>query len=93
MKLNWKKIFNWNIDCVAGPAALYGKDGRVRGYKVFVKYVHHGSYEMFFDVNSAHWYVSYDGPEDAARRTYKEYLARMKRQRARMNDKALMQQR
>ncbi len=93
MKLNWKKILNWDIDCVGGPATLYGKDGRVRGYKVIVNYVHHGSDEMFFDVNSEHLYTQYKGPEDAAKQVYREYVSRMIRQKARMKNKELANQR
>lgn len=83
MKIDWKHLFNWNIDVVGGPAAVYGRDGRVAGYKVIVKYKHHGSDTLFFDVNTEHFYTMYNGPEDAAKQTYKSYVAQMNRQKAR----------
>lgn len=82
MKLNWKKLFDWSIDCVGGPAEVYGKNGGVRGYKVIVRYVHHGSNELFFDMNSEHLWAQYGSPEEAAKQTARSYRHRMIKQRS-----------
>ena len=82
MKINWKKLFDWSIDSVGGPAETYDKNGRVRGYKVVVRYVHHGSNELFFDIENEHLWAQYGSPEDAAKQTAKSYRSRMIRQRS-----------
>lgn len=81
MKLNWKKLFDWSIDCVGGPAEVYNKNGSVRGYKVIVKYVHHGSNELFFDMESEHLWTQYGSPEKAAKQVAKSYRSKMIKQR------------
>ena len=68
MKTNRKKLLDWIIDCVGGPGETYDKYGRVRGYKVVVKYTHHGSDELFFG-------------EEAAKQTVKFYQNRIAKQR------------
>lgn len=81
MKLNWKKLFDWSIDCVGGPAEVYNKNGSVRGYRVIVKYVHHGSDELFFDMETEHLWTQYGSPETAARQAAQSYRRRMIKQR------------
>ena len=81
MKLNWRKIFDWSVDCVGGPAQVFNKDGSVRGYKVIVRYVHHGSDELFFDMESEHLWTQYGGPEEAAKQVAQSYRRKMTRQR------------
>ncbi len=81
MKLNWKKLFDWSIDCVGGPAEVYNKNGSVRGYRVIVKYVHHGSDELFFDMETEHLWTQYGSPEVAARQAAQSYRRRMIKQR------------
>lgn len=81
MKLNWKKLFDWSIDCVGGPAEVYNKNGSVRGYKVIVKYVHHGSNELFFDMESEHLWTQYGSPENAAKHFAQLYRSKMTKQR------------
>ena len=81
MKLNWKKLFDWSIDCVGGPAEVYNKNGSVRGYKVIVRYVHHGSNELFFDMEAEHLWTQYGSPEAAARQVAQSYRRRIIKQR------------
>ena len=81
MKINWKKLFDWSIDSVVGPSETYDKNGRVRGYKVIVRYVHHGSNELFFDMDAEHLWTQYGSPEDAAKQVAQSYRRRIIKQR------------
>ncbi len=81
MKINWKKLFDWSVDCVGGPGETYDKYGRVRGYKVVVKYTHHGSDELFFDMEDEHLWTQYGSPEEAAKQTVKFYQDKIAKQR------------
>ena len=81
MKLNWKKVFNWDIAGVEGPVDTCAKDGRVSGYSVIVRYVHHGAKNLFFDVESESLYSQYGDPETAARNVAEYYRRKMTHQR------------
>ena len=80
MKIDWKNLFNWKINSVAGPDAIVDKNGTITGYKVVVTYVHHGDKVLRFDNDNHAMYSLYRGPQDAAEQTAKMYRGKMARQ-------------
>ncbi len=74
MHINMKKIFDWNIQDVRGPFAVYTQNKRIDGFNVFVVYRHHGARRFFFDVMSEKWWGLYSTPELAA----KNFAAQMR---------------
>lgn len=96
MKLNWKKIFNWNIQSVSDVQALYRENDKSRdilGYEVTVTYTHHGNKSAFFDFNSESMWTTYSGPHDAAQSYHDSMVQKMNAQRAKLANRALAQQR
>ena len=78
MQLDWKHIFNWDVVEVKAPQEVV-ENGKVTGYKVVVTYKYHGTNEEFYGVEDGYYHRVWAGPEDAARRSYNEHLAKMKR--------------
>lgn len=93
MKINLKKIFNWDIqsvsymDCRVEPmwrdenGVRHG--GSIRSLSFCVNYVHHGQRKFVFDGNDEHLYTTYGNPVLAANAVQKMYIDAMMRQRAR----------
>lgn len=84
MKLNWRKIFDWSIDCVGGPGQVFYGNGNVRGYIVIVRYVHHGSEEFFFAQDDERLWAQYGSPEAAAKQTAKLYREKLAKQKSKV---------
>lgn len=71
MKLNFRKIFNWDISNVADPVPVYDNElfrgNQLSGYKVVVTYKYHGKQNVFFDIDSEQLWIMYEHPLRAAR--------------------------
>lgn len=71
MKLNLRKIFNWDISNVAGPFPVYENDlfrgNQLSGFKVVVTYKYHGNHSVFFDIDCEQLWLMYEHPHRAAR--------------------------
>lgn len=96
MKLNWKKIFNWNIKSVSDVQTLYRENDKSRdilGYEVTVTYTYHGNRSAFFDFNSESMWTTYSSPRDAAQAYHDSMVKKMDIQRAKLASRALAQQR
>ncbi len=86
MKLNLRKIFNWDISKVSKPVPVYelnydGNMGRiVIGYDVTVKYVYHGQDSYFFDMDSERLWALYGHPRKAAEDFYQSMYEKQAQQ-------------
>ncbi len=87
MKLNLRKIFNWDIRHVAPPMPVYDIDycnpclGRtIIGYDVTVQYEYHGQDTYFFDMDSERLWALYGHPRRAAENFYQQKCREMARQ-------------
>lgn len=79
MKLNLRKIFNWDIRHVAPPMPVYV--GRtIIGYDVTVQYEYHGQDTYFFDMDSERLWALYGHPRRAAENFYQQKCREMERQ-------------
>lgn len=91
MKINVKKIFNWDIDSVKGPVPVFsvvGNQKKLSGYTVVVDYKYHGRRHFFFDIDSERAWVMFGGPKIEAQHCYRDMvlkqIGQVKRRRARV---------
>lgn len=78
MRLDWKHLFDWTVVSAKEPVAVKNKHGAIEGYQVEVKYMYHGTRNLFFDIDSTFWYAQYGSPLEAARTMYRQYDAQAK---------------
>ncbi len=98
MKINWKKIFNWDIqsvshmDCRIEPMwrdkSGVCRGGSVRSLSFCVNYVYHGQRKFVFNGDDKRLYATYGNPVLAANAVQKTYIDAMMRQHARKATKA-----
>lgn len=82
MKINWKHLFDWDIDAVSEPKQIMVKNFVV-GYDVAVHYKHHGEKIIFFDNRKANYSYLYSNAQEAAQCTYQQYVDKMNTQKRR----------
>lgn len=93
MKINWKKIFNWDIqsvshmDCHIEPQ-FYDQNGDRRGGMVrqisfTVNYMYHGPRKFVFRGDDERLYTAYGNPVLAANALHQDYVDTMRRQQQR----------
>ena len=83
MKINVKKIFNWDIVSVDGPIPVFSvvdNQKKLAGYNVVVDYKYHGRRHFFFDVDSERSWLVFGGPKEEAQICYRDMVAKQIRQ-------------
>ena len=79
MKIDWKHLFNWEIESVKAPEEVV-KEGSIVGYRVVVTYKYHGTYVENYSFDNDRLYKVWVGPKEAAQVAYKQHLCTMRRQ-------------